>query len=166
MELGNTKRAADFIKLDAGSDWAAYATPSLLLREGKIDEARDAVKKMPDTPRNHRDLLEACLGVRPYSEAQQIAAAAEAVPPSAPDAEQLYYQGAIFADCGLRPAALHMLQGAIEQNYCAYSNLQMDPMLRKLRQTPGFDKLLEAARECQDRVRTGSGATNNDAQAP
>jgi hypothetical protein len=36
MELGKTDRAADFIRLDAGSEWAAYVAPSLLLREGKI----------------------------------------------------------------------------------------------------------------------------------
>jgi serine/threonine protein kinase len=43
MELGKTERAADFIRLDAGSEWAAYVTPSVLLREGKIAEAREAV---------------------------------------------------------------------------------------------------------------------------
>jgi eukaryotic-like serine/threonine-protein kinase len=167
MDMGNTKRAADYIKLDAGSDWAAYATPSLLLREGKIEEARDAVKKMPPVARNHRDLLEACLALRPYSDGEQIASAAESVPPAAPDAESLYYEGAIFADCGFRSAAIHMLQGAIEQNYCAHQNLQMDPMLRKIRQAPGFDKLLEAARECQDRVLTAAPATKgSDAQVP
>ena len=169
MELGNTKRAADFIRLDAGSEWAAYATPSLLLREGKIDEAREAVKKMPDTPRNHRDLLEGCLGinpeVHPYSYAQQLAQVAESTPPAAADAESLYYEGSLFADCGLRPAALHVLQGAIEQNYCAYSNLKFDPMLRKIRQTPGFEQLLVAAKECQDRVRAAP-ATTSEPQGP
>jgi len=165
MELGNTKRAADFIRLDAGSEWAAYATPSLLLREGKIDEAREAVKKMPDTPRNHRDLLEGCLALRPYSDAQQLAAVAERTPPAEADAESLYYEGSLFADCGLRPAALHVLQGAIEQNYCAYSNLRFDPMLRKIRQTPGFQQLLVAAKECQDRVRAAP-ATNSEPQGP
>jgi len=169
MELGNTKRAADFIRLDAGSEWAAYATPSLLLREGKIDEAREAVKKMPDTPRNHRDLLEGCLGINPeihpYSYAQELAHVAENTPPAAADAESLYYEGSLFADCGLRPAALHVLQGAIEQNYCAYSNLRFDPMLRKIRQTPGFQQLLVAAKECQDRVRAAP-ATNSEPQGP
>ena len=163
MESGDTKRAGDFIKLDAGSEWAAYAMPSLLLREGKIDEARDAVTKMPVGPRYHRDLLEACLGLRPYSEAQRMASEAETTTPAAPDAELLYYQGAIFADCGLRPAALRMLKAAIEQNYCAYSNLQTDPMLRKIRMAPGFDKLLVAAKECQQS--TLAPATS-DAQAP
>jgi TolB-like protein len=154
MDMGNTKRALDFINLDAGSEWAAYATPSLLLREGEIEQARQAVAKMPDAPRYHRDLLEACLGLRPPEEADQLAREAESTPLAAPDSELLYYQGALFADCGKRQAALRMLQGAIEQNYCAYSNLQLDPMLRKVRTTPGFDKLLEAARECQDNIRT------------
>ena len=149
MESGNTKRAADFIKVDQGSEWAAYAMPSLLLREGKIDEARGAVTKMPTAPRYHRDLLEACLGLRPYSDAQEMAHKAETTTPAAPDAELLYYQGALFADCGLRAASLRMLQAAIDQNYCAYSNLQLDPMLRKLRQTEGFQKVLSSARECQ-----------------
>jgi serine/threonine protein kinase/tetratricopeptide (TPR) repeat protein len=149
MELGNTKRAADFIKLDAGSEWAAYVTPSLLIREGNIDGAREAVQKMPNTARYHRNLLEGCLGLRPYSDAKQLAQVAENTPPSELDAELLYYQGAIFAACGLKPAALRMLQAAIDHNYCSYSNLRFDPMLRKIREAPGFDKLLEAARECQ-----------------
>ena len=44
MELGKFERAFDFIQLDAGSEWANYVTPSLLLREGKLPEARDAVR--------------------------------------------------------------------------------------------------------------------------
>ena len=79
----------------------------------------------------------------------QLAHEAETRPPAAPDAELLYYQGALFADCGKPQAAFRLLQGAIEQNYCAYSNLQLDPMLRKVRLTPGFDKLLKSAKECQ-----------------
>ena len=163
MDMGNTKRALDFINLDAKSEWAAYVTPSLLLREGEIEKARDAVTKMPTAPRYHRDLLEACLGLRPAEYADQLAHEAETTPPAAPDAELLYYQGALFADCGKREAALHLLQGAIEQNYCAYSNLQLDPMLGKVRLAPGFDKLLAASRVCQDNVRT---ATNNEVAGP
>src|SRR5437899_1585357 len=36
MDLGKTGRAKDFVELDAGSEWANYVTPSLLLREGRI----------------------------------------------------------------------------------------------------------------------------------
>ncbi len=152
MELGNTKRAADFIRLDAGSEWAAYVKPSLLLREGKIEEAREAVQHMPTAPRYHRDLLEACLGLRPFSEADQMAHEVETTPPAAPDSELLYYQGALFADCGKRQAALRLLQAAIDQNYCAYSNLVYDPLLAKLRPDPAFNNLLMSAKECQQRA--------------
>ena len=61
MQLGRSARARDFIRLDAGSEWSRYVMPSLLLREGKMEEARKAVKQMPDGPRYGRDLLEACL---------------------------------------------------------------------------------------------------------
>ena len=44
---------------------------------------------------------------------------------------------------------MRMLQGAIDQNYCAYSQLELDPLLRKIRGTPGYDKLLKSAKECQ-----------------
>ncbi len=129
--------------------------PSLLLREGKIDEAREAVKHMPTAPRYHRDLLEACLGLRPSAEADQQAQEAETTPPSAPDAELLYYQGTLFADCGKRQAAVRMLQGAIDQNYCSYQQLELDPLLRKLRYSPSYDKLLKSAKECQQAATSG-----------
>jgi TolB-like protein len=153
MELGKTDRAADFIRLDAVSEWAQYIMPSLLLREGKIAEAREAVKHMPLSPRYHRDLLEACLQLRPPAELDRLAQEAETSLPAEPDAETWYYQGAIFAYCGKKQAALHLLQSAVEQNYCAHENLLADPLLAKLRTDTAFDKVLTAAGECQDTVR-------------
>jgi tetratricopeptide (TPR) repeat protein len=149
MELGKTKRAEDFVLLDAGSEWAAYAMPSVLLREGKIAEAREAVKKMPTAPRYHRDLLEGCLQLRPASDLDHIAEQAETSLPSDPDPETWYYEGSLFAFCGKKQAALHMFESAIAQNYCSYSNLLSDPLLGKLRTETGFNNLLSAAKECQ-----------------
>ena len=77
MELGETQRAMDFVRLDAGSEWAAFTTSSVLLREGKLAEARDSVKKMSANAQYHRDLLEACLGMRPASESDEIITEAE-----------------------------------------------------------------------------------------
>ncbi len=153
MELGKTDRAADFIRLDAGSEWAAYVAPSLLLREGKIPEAREAVKRMPAAPRYHRDLLESCLGLRPASDLDRIAHDSENSFPADPDPETWYYEGALFAYCGKTQAALHLLQSAIQNNYCSYSNLLTDPLLTKFRADPAIDKLLTSARECQEAVR-------------
>jgi tetratricopeptide (TPR) repeat protein len=158
MELGQTDRAADFIRLDAGSEWSQYATPSLRLRQGKIVDAREAVKKMPTTPRYHRDLLESCLQLRPASDLDKFAQEAETNLPTDPDPETWYYQGAIFAFCGKKQAAIHMFESAIAQNYCSYSNLLSDPLLVKFRTETGFNNLLESAKSCQQAMRA-SGST-------
>jgi eukaryotic-like serine/threonine-protein kinase len=155
-ELGKTDRAEDFVRLDAGSEWAAYALPSILLREGKTAEAREAVKHMPNTPRYHKDLLESCLQLRPASDLDRIAQDAETNLPSDPDPETWYYEGALLAYCGKKQAAFHMLQSAIGQNYCAYSNLLSDPLLTKLKADPQFDKVLTAAGACQEAVRAAA----------
>jgi hypothetical protein len=156
MELGKTQRAADYVRLDAGSEWAAYVTPSILLREGKIAEAREAVKHMPTAPRFHRDLLEACLQMRPAADLDRLAHDAETNPPAEPDPEIWYYQGALFGYCGKKQAALRMLQSAVEQNYCAHSNLLADPLLAKLRADPAFSKVLTAASTCQDAMQAAA----------
>jgi eukaryotic-like serine/threonine-protein kinase len=156
MELGKSDRARDFVRLDAGSEWAAFVTPSLLLRAGKVAEAREAVKRMASTPLYHRDLLEACLQLRPASDLDRMAQAAETSLPAEPDPEMWYYQGAIFAYCGKKQAALHLLQSAVEQNYCAHENLLNDPLLAKLRTETDFDKVLTAAGACQQAVLSAS----------
>jgi hypothetical protein len=79
-----------------GSEWANYATPSLLLREGRLAEAREAVKRMPAAPHYYRDLLKACLQ-GPPSELDRMAHEAETSGPSDPDPEHSYYQGTLFA---------------------------------------------------------------------
>ena len=160
MELGKFDRARDFIQLDAGSEWANYITPSLLLREGRTAEAREAVKHMSNAPHYHRDLMEACVGLRPQSELDRMAHDAETSQPSDPDPELSYYQGAIFAYCGKKAAAFHMLKTAIELNYCAYSNLLSDPLLRGLHSDRQFDELLTAAHACQRAVQTPSTPPN------
>ncbi|MBV8475555.1 MAG: hypothetical protein JOZ36_02725, partial [Acidobacteria bacterium] len=156
LDLGDISRARDFVQLDAGSEWAAYVLPSLLMREGNLAEAREAVKHMPTQPRYHRDLLEACLGPRPPAEADRIAQQALTTQPVELDPEIWYYEGAIFAFCGKTDAAIHMFKLAIEQNFCAYSNLLSDPLLAKLRTNPRIDEVLTEASRCQDAVRTAA----------
>jgi len=151
MELGKTQRAMEFVHLVAGSEWANYVTPSLLLREGKVAEAKEAVKRMPSAPHYHKDLLQACL-LGPQTDLDRIAHDDEVSQPADPDPELSYYQGAILAYCGKKEAALHLLQTAVESNYCAYSNLLSDPLLAKLRSDPKFDVVLTAAHQCQQAV--------------
>ncbi|HMH08038.1 MAG TPA: hypothetical protein VK579_15265, partial [Terriglobales bacterium] len=119
-------------------------------------EAREAVKRMSNSPHYHRDLMEACVGLRPPSELDRIAHDAETSGPSDPDPELSYYQGALFAYCGKRDAAFHMLKTAIELNYCSYSQLLSDPLLRGLHNDRQFDELLTAAHGCQQVVQSAN----------
>src|SRR3984885_15009503 len=157
MELGRPQRAMDFVRLDAGSEWANSATPSVLLREGKLAEARESVKKISPAADYHRDLLEACLGMRPDSDLDKITADTEASVLAEPDPEPWYYEGTIMAFCGKPAIALHMLTAAVEQNYCSYSALLSDPLLANLRSSKDFDAVLTAAHECQENVRNPQG---------
>jgi TolB-like protein len=152
METGRTQRALEFVQLDAGSEWANYVMPSLLLRAGKLTEAKEAVKRMSPAPHYHKDLMEACL-LGPGSELDKIAQEDETGQPTDPDPELLYYQGSILAYCGKKEAALHMLKTAVESNYCAYSNMLDDPLWAKLKSDPKFDEVLTLAHRCQQAVK-------------
>jgi hypothetical protein len=94
--------------------------------------------------------------LRPAADLDRMAQEAETSLPTEPDAETWYYQGALFAYCGKKQAALHLLQSAVEQNYCAHENLLSDPLLAKLRTDTAFDKVLTAAGACQEKTMTGA----------
>jgi hypothetical protein len=126
--------------------------PSILLREGKPAEAKEAVKKIAAVPYYHRDLFEAATGLRPPSELERIAQEDATELTAGPDPEPAYMQGSVLAFVGKKDAAVHMIRLAIEQNYCAYSNLENDPLLDTLRATPEFASLLKAARYCQEPI--------------
>jgi len=141
---------APFVFL-AGSEWANYAMPSLLLREGKVGEARESLKLRPPPPGVRRDPLEVCLGLRVPAEFEKNVRDAEREAAAVTDPEPKYTTAAIFSFCGQKESALRLLKSAIEQNYCSYSSLQSDPLLAKLRGTPEFSQLLAQSKECQGR---------------
>jgi hypothetical protein len=150
--IGRTQRALDYEQLDAGSEYAGLVTINRLLREGKREEARDAVKRVPLNVKDHRELLEACLQPNAGAQLDRIAAQTEPSVLADPDPERWYLQGAIMAFCGKKDIALRMLGRAIQHNYCAYSALRSDPLLAKLREVPEFARLLSAAKQCQKMV--------------
>ena len=152
MELGRTQRAMEYINLDAGSEWAAWVTPHVLLREGKIEEARAAVKQMSTNPRYHRDLLEACLQSPPPADLEKIVQNTERSAAAEADPEEWYHQGSVLAYCGKKDAAFRMLKTGIQLNYCSYSNLLSDPLVRGLHSDRQFDEVLTAAHQCQQAI--------------
>jgi eukaryotic-like serine/threonine-protein kinase len=150
-QLGKIGRSQDFVQLDAGSEWAFNATFNNLLREGKLSPARENLHRFSSNPFYDGEFLEACLQPKPPPDFDKIAHQVEVAVLAESDPEPQYFRGALMAFCGQEDIALRLLKTSIERNYCAYSALQSDPLLAKLRGTAEFDQLLSAAKQCQDR---------------
>jgi serine/threonine protein kinase len=157
MELGQTDRAMDFVHLDAGSEWAAWATPYVYLTAGNLTQAREAVKSVAKAPFYHRDLLVACTQAQRPADMDRIVRESESSVMTEPDPEAWYHVGALMAYCGQKDAALRLLKAAVQQNYCGYSALLGDPLLKDLRKEPSFNEVLTAASTCQETLKEGRG---------
>ncbi len=149
FELGNTDRAMDYFRLDPNSEWGRAHLPAILLRAGKIDEAEEAIKNMPDLPIWFKGLLSQCVQNGGVTAGQNIDAKTQAALLGLRDPELVYYQGSIMAFCGNRDLAMRMIATAIQRNYCAYSALELDPLLASLRDTAEFRRLRDAGTKCQ-----------------
>jgi serine/threonine protein kinase/tetratricopeptide (TPR) repeat protein len=149
LELGKTDKAMQYLRLDAGSEYASNLVPGILLRQGKLAEAKLAAKRMSNSPAWYTGLLQTCL-----EHPSDMEKAVTQIKPSLVaehDPEMKYYQASILAYCGQDKVALSVLRSAVEQNYCATSALQVDPLWAKLRTSPEFSELQTLSKECQAR---------------
>jgi eukaryotic-like serine/threonine-protein kinase len=151
MQLGQPQRAMEFVRLDAGSEWAARQTAFILMSQGKLAEARQTIQGTSDAPLMGGDLLQACLDRQQTSQLDRAVQKIETAALAVDDPEPRYWCGAVLSYCRQKEAALRLLRSAVEHNYCAYTALQTDPLLVKFRETREFSKLLSAAKECQNK---------------
>jgi serine/threonine protein kinase len=154
-QLGKTDRAMDFVHLDAGSEWAAWVTPYVYLTAGNVAKARESAKDTPKAATYHRDLMVACTQAQRPADMDRIVREAESSAMTQPDPEMWYDVGALMAYCGQKDAALRLLKAAVQQNYCAYSALLEDPLLKELRKDTAFNQVLTAGSACQDALKEG-----------
>jgi TolB-like protein len=157
LELGQTDRATDFVHLDAGSQWAAWVTPYIQLAAGQAAQARESAKSVPKAPNYHRDLLVACTQAQRPADFDKIVRESESSVMIEPDPEAWYHVGALMAYCGQKEPALRLLKAAVQQNYCAYSALLDDPLLKNLRKETAFDEVLTAGSNCQKSLKEERG---------
>ncbi|HEY5164148.1 MAG TPA: hypothetical protein VII81_14160, partial [Terriglobales bacterium] len=122
----------------------------ILLREGRMEEVRMAAAKMPQGLTWFAPLFQAC--VKPVAPAEMKRLADQAAPQllALRDAELRYYHGAILSYCGQTDLAAKLIQSAIAAHYCSNVALHTDPLLAKLRATPAFPALEQAAKQCQE----------------
>ena len=149
LEMGKTDRAMDFVHLDPGSEWAAWVTPYVYLVEGNIGEAHSAAKNVGKAATYHRELMDACTAVQRPPDLAKIVRETESSVMMEPDPELWYHQAALMAACGQSDPALRLLKAAVQQNYCAYSALLEDPLLKDLRKETAFNEVLTASSNCQ-----------------
>jgi len=140
-----------FVRLDAGSEWAARSTAYILLHQGKVPEARQSIQNASGYVLMGGELLQACLEPSKAPTLDKIVHETEVVLLADADADPRYLVGTTMAYCGQKDAALRLMKSAIEQTYCAYTTLQTDPLLAKLRGTPEFSGLLSEAKQCQNK---------------
>jgi len=149
LELGKTQKAMQYVRLDAHSQWTRNVVPAILLRAGQGVEARQAAERMTNDAPWYGGLLQTCLQ-RP-AEMGQATQAAEPALMLLRDPEMKYFHASLLGYCGQERAALDLLRSAIEENYCASSALQVDPLWAKLREKPEFSELQALANQCQNR---------------
>jgi len=155
MEMGKTDRAMDFVHLDAGSEWAAWITPYIYLAEGDVTQAHEAAKAMGKAPSYHHELMEACTAPQKPADLAEIVKKNEASVMMEQDPEAWYRVAEVMTACGQNEPALRLLKAAVQQNYCAYSALLDDPLLKDLRKETAFDEVLTAASHCQAVLKEG-----------
>jgi DNA-binding winged helix-turn-helix (wHTH) protein/TolB-like protein len=150
MALGRYERAREYLQLVSGSEYERTIKVELFLREGKQAEALQELQALPATVEYGRQMLEPCLQHRPRRPAEAVAA-------------QQFHSGVMAVDdpgpkyllagwdslCDQPDLALRELRRAIEQDYCAYPEMETDPLLSKLRATARFAELRSLGIACQ-----------------
>jgi serine/threonine protein kinase/Tfp pilus assembly protein PilF len=159
FEQGKPARAIEYLNVDSGSEWSNAVRVSVLMRQGKITEARQAAQQMTDNPIWLRGMLQACLNHAPATELHQLAESAQNQFLPEQDPELKYYQGAILADCGEKQIAYTFLRKAVTENYCAHQALQMDPLLAGVRDDADFRSIVQAAEDCQQKFAASRGTS-------
>ena len=151
--LNTYDRAHDYLKLVSGTEYQAAGEVQILLREGKYDAALQNLKSLPGTVNFYgRQLLEPCLlhRTRTAGEAaglQKLGAGIMADDDPFPK----YFLAGWYSLCDQPALAYSALRRAIAQNYCAYPQMETDPLLAKIRPMPEFAEIRSSGIACQQR---------------
>jgi TolB-like protein len=158
FEVGKTAFAKPYLEKDAGSEWSGAVMVSVLMREGRIKETREAAEKMTTNPTWMREFLLGCLNKAPAEAIHSLAERAQDDLLWEQDSELKYYQGTILAQCGEKKIAYAFLRKAVEQKYCAAQALVADPLLAEVQGDSDFKDIVQSAQACQKKFVEASGA--------
>jgi DNA-binding winged helix-turn-helix (wHTH) protein/TolB-like protein len=152
MALGRYDRAREYLQLVSGTEYEKAYLVEILAREGKREEALQVVRMLPRALSFYgRPLLEPCLGQHPTPNSDPDIQKLRSVLMGDDDPGQKYLLAAWDSYCGHPDLAFQELRRAIEQNYCAYPQMDTDPLLTPLRAAPEFAEIRSMGIACQQR---------------
>jgi eukaryotic-like serine/threonine-protein kinase len=156
FEDGKLARAMEYLNLDSGSEWSNAVRLWVLMRQKKMVDAQQAVRRVTPGAMWMRDLEDACLNQMPQTEIHQLAEAAETRLLPERDPELNYAHGTVMAACGEKEIGFTFLRRAIVDNYCAHQALLSDPLLESVRNDAEFQQIVQRAAECQQKFAAGA----------
>jgi len=147
MRMGNFKRAEDFQRLDAGSEFSRGNESDILLSQGKVNQAAE---QLPPADEAQRKALTAFAAGR-KQEAAAIARQEVPATLARRDPEQKFGNAGWIAFVGERDGAMQLLRKAVEQNFCGALAAETGPVYASLRGSPEFTQLMNQARQCREK---------------
>ena len=147
--LGSYDKAVEYLFPERDSVWSRNAEIFILTRQGKMAEARAVARGLGAG--NYSAAGLACLENRPLPEREALATAEATGLMSIRDSEPKYTVSTQLAQCGLPELALRLLRKAVEENYCAYPAMDMEPRFESIRNTPEFAQIRKIGMACRER---------------
>lgn len=148
IALGKYDRAREYFHLVSGTEYEKSGQVEILLREGKEEEALKNLKSLPTTD-VYGLLLEPCLQHEPPPNGGVGAQKIRSIVMAYYDPGIKYALAAVDSFCGHPEFAFRELRRAIEQDYCAYPQMETDPLLTKIRAMPEFAEIRSLGIACQ-----------------
>jgi eukaryotic-like serine/threonine-protein kinase len=148
---GQFDRAMDFVKLDAGSEWSNNIGITILMREGKRDEAIKQIQHIADSSFFHTGALVACYSNPKPAGSEQLLGNLEKTLMAFKDPEPRFSQAALYNYCLGNDFTARMIKSSIDSGFCAYDFLKLDPALAAFRKSTQYPEILAQAKQCQDK---------------
>ena len=149
IALGKYDRAREYLHLVSGTEYEKSGQIEILLREGKEEEALKNLKSLPTTDVYGPLLLEPCLQHQPPPNGGVGAQKMRSIVMADYDPGLKYARAAADSFCGHPEFAFRELRRAIEQDYCAYPQMETDPLLTKIRGMLEFAEIRSLGIACQ-----------------
>jgi DNA-binding winged helix-turn-helix (wHTH) protein/TolB-like protein len=149
IALSKYDRAREYFHLVSGTEYEKSGQVEILLREGKEEVALKNLKSLPTTDVYGLQLLEPCLRHQPPPNGGVGAQKIRSIVMADYDPGPKYALAAVDSFCGQPEFAFRELRRAIEQDYCAYPQMETDPLLTKIRAMPEFAEIRSLGIACQ-----------------